>query len=129
MDQKAGMMERMVHAFKLYSGPDNASHVIEGTVALDERAEVVAVHFAQSPPHASLDWHDAPQTQYVITLSGTLEFTTRDGETFVLRPGDILIAADDAGSGHRWRLIDDQPWLRCYVVIKPGSPDLFVPQA
>jgi hypothetical protein len=32
--------------------------------------------------------------QYVITLSGTLEFTTRDGETFVLRPGEVLLAAD-----------------------------------
>jgi hypothetical protein len=30
----------------------------------------------------------------VITLSGTLEFTTRDGETFVLRPGEVLLAAD-----------------------------------
>jgi len=25
----------MVHAFKLYTGRDNASHVVEGTVALD----------------------------------------------------------------------------------------------
>jgi hypothetical protein len=31
--------------------------------------------------------HDrlSPQQQYVLTLSGTLGFTTRDGETFVLR--------------------------------------------
>jgi hypothetical protein len=28
----------------------------------------------------------------VITLSGTLDFTTRDGETFILRPGDVLVA-------------------------------------
>ena len=119
----------MLHAFKLYSGPDNASHVAEGTVALGERTDVVAVHFAQSPPHSSLDWHDAPESQYVITLSGTLEFTTRDGELFVLRPGDVLVATDDAGSGHRWRLIDDQPWRRCYVVLRPGSRDLFVPKS
>jgi quercetin dioxygenase-like cupin family protein len=117
----------MAHAFKLYSGPDNASHVVEGTVALDQRTEVTAVHFKETPAHSSFDWHDAPERQYVLTLSGTLEFTTRDGETFVLRPGDVLVAADDVGSGHRWRLIDDQPWRRCYVVLKPGAPDLFVP--
>jgi hypothetical protein len=52
-----------------------------------------------------------------ITLSGTLEFTTRDGESFVLRPGDVLLAADTTGTGHRWRLIDDQPWRRVYVEI------------
>jgi len=118
----------MMHAFKLGAGPDNASHVIEGTVGLDARTDVVAVHFKESPPHSSFDWHDAPETQYVLTLSGTLEFTTRDGETFVLAPGDVLVAADTAGSGHRWRLIDDQPWRRCYVVLKPGAPDLFSPK-
>jgi quercetin dioxygenase-like cupin family protein len=118
----------MVRAFKLYSGPDQASHVMEGTVALDERTDVVAVHFQESPPHSSLDWHDAPERQYVVTLSGTLAFTTRDGETFVLHPGDVLVAADDVGSGHRWRLIDDQPWRRAYVVLKSGARDLFVPK-
>ena len=118
----------MLHAFKLYSGPDNASHVVEGTVALDHRTEAMAVHFKETPAHSSFDWHDAPERQYVLTLSGTMEFTTRDGETFVLRPGDVLVATDDIGSGHRWRLIDDQPWRRCYVVLKPGAPDLFVPK-
>ncbi len=94
---------------------------------LDARADVVAVHFKESPPHSSFDWHDAPEMQYVLTLTGTLEFTTRDGATFVLAPGDVLIATDTAGSGHRWRLIDDDPWRRCYVVLKPGTGDLFLP--
>jgi hypothetical protein len=53
-----------------------------------------------------------------ITLSGTLEFTTRDCETFVLRPGEVLLAADTTGTGHRWRIIDDQPWRRLYVELR-----------
>jgi quercetin dioxygenase-like cupin family protein len=118
-----------MHAFKLYTGPDNASHVLEGTLALDQRTDVVAVYFKETPPHSSFDWHDAPEPQYVITLAGTLEFTTRGGETFILRPGDVLVATDAAGPGHKWRLIDDAPWRRCYVVLKPGAPDLFVPKA
>ena len=116
----------MLHAFKLFTGPDNASHVAEGTVAENDRTDVVAIHFKETPAHSSFDWHEAPEPQYVITLSGTLEFTTRDGETFVLRPGDVLVAMDDVGSGHKWRLIDDQPWRRAYVVLKPGARDLFV---
>ena len=118
----------MLHAFKLYTGPDHASHVLEGAVDQDHNTEVVAVQFKESAAHASLEWHDAPEMQYVITLSGTLKFTTRDGETFILRPGDVLIAEDNAGSGHRWELIDDQPWRRMYVVIKPGAADLFLPK-
>ena len=107
-------------------GPDNASHVIEGSVAQNDPSDVVSIYFKESPAHSSL-WHDAPERQYVITLSGTLEFTTRDGETFVLRPGDVLLAADNVGSGHKWRLIDDQPWRRAYVVLQPGARDAFVP--
>jgi quercetin dioxygenase-like cupin family protein len=117
----------VLHAFKLYTGPDNASHVLEGAIAQNDRSDVVAIHFKETPPHSSFDWHDAPEPQYVITLSGTLEFTTRDGETFVLRPGDVLVATDDVGSGHKWRPIDDQPWRRAYVVLKPGARDSFVP--
>jgi hypothetical protein len=115
-----------MRAYKLYIGSDNASHVLEGEIALGPRSDVVSIHFEESPPHAALDWHDAPVPQYVITLSGTLEFTTRDDETFIIRPGDVLVAADVVGSGHKWRLIDDAPWRRCYVVLKPGTGDLFV---
>jgi hypothetical protein len=46
----------------------------------------------------------------------------------VLRPGDVLVATDNVGSGHKWRLIDDQPWRRAYVVLKPGVTDLFIPK-
>ncbi len=105
-----------MHAFKLYTGPDDASHLLEGEVTLDHRTDVLAVHF------------EAPERQYVITLAGTLEFTTRDGESFILRPGDVLVAVDTVGTGHKWRLIDDEPWRRCYVVLRPGAPDLFVPK-
>jgi len=117
----------LLHAFKLFTGPDDASHVLEGTVAQNDPSEAASVYFKESPPHSSLDWHDAPERQYVITLSGTLDFTTRDGEKFVLRPGDVLLAADNAGTGHKWRLIDDQPWRRVYVVLQPGAHDAFVP--
>jgi uncharacterized cupin superfamily protein len=34
---------------------------------------------------------------YVLTLSGPLEFAARDGKASVLRPGDVLVAADDSG--------------------------------
>jgi quercetin dioxygenase-like cupin family protein len=117
-----------IRAFQLFTGTDGASHVSEGTVTLDCDTDVVAVHFKESPPHSAFDWHDAPKAQFVITLDGTLEFTTRDGEKFVIGPGDVLIATDTAGTGHKWRLIDDAPWRRCYVVLKPGAADLFVPK-
>jgi redox-sensitive bicupin YhaK (pirin superfamily) len=47
----------------------------------------------------SLDWHNAPHRQYVITLSGRLEFETRTGARQVVEPGDILLAEDTSGGG------------------------------
>jgi uncharacterized cupin superfamily protein len=90
-----------MRAFKLYTGEDNASHVLEGTLTLNQPTDVTAAHFKESPPHSSFDWHDAPVSQYVITLTGTLEFTTRDCESFIIRPGDVLVATDTAGTGHK----------------------------
>jgi quercetin dioxygenase-like cupin family protein len=97
------------------------------TLVFDQRTDVVAVHFKESPPHSAFDWHEAPERQYVITLAGTLEFTTRDGEKCIIHPGEVSVATDTSGSGHKWRLVDDQPWRRCYVVLKPDAPDLFMP--
>jgi quercetin dioxygenase-like cupin family protein len=122
----SGPVRAGIRAFKLYAGADHASHAIEGTIDEKDRTDVIAIHFKETPAHSSDAWHGSPELQFVITLSGTLEFTTRDGETFVLRPGDVLLSEDKLGTGHKWRLIDDQPWRRAYVVLKPGAKDSFV---
>jgi quercetin dioxygenase-like cupin family protein len=115
---------------RLFSGPDGESHFEEATLALvptgRDRAtpwqDATRIRFAESPPGSELAWHTAPHRQYVITLSGTLEFTTRDGETFTLGPGDVLLAEDTVRGGHRWRLTDDQPWRRVYVQLPAPAP-------
>jgi quercetin dioxygenase-like cupin family protein len=111
---------------RLYTGDDGESHFEEGVVDLSKlegtsrRSPVYRTHevsFEESPAGSSLDWHRAPARQYVITLSGTLEFETRLQKRFTLAPGTILLAEDTKGGGHRWRLTDDQPWRRVYVLL------------
>ncbi|OUM05415.1 hypothetical protein BW686_21185 [Pseudomonas syringae] len=118
-----------IKAFRLCTGPDNLSHVIEGSIDQKAITDVSALHFKETPAHSKYDWHAAPEEQYVITLSGTLEFSTTGGENFVLHPGEVLLAQDTTGPGHRWKLIDDQPWRRAYVITKPGDKSAFVPKA
>jgi hypothetical protein len=38
----------MLHTFKLYAGGDNASHVVEGTVAENDPTDVVRIHFKET---------------------------------------------------------------------------------
>jgi len=119
----------MIRAYRLYTGPDGNSHVVPGTVNGDKLVGADSIHFKETLPHSAFDWHNDPIPQYVITLSGVLEFTTIGGETFTIRPGDVLLAEDDTGSGHKWRLVNDEPWKRAYVIFKQGADTQFVPDA
>ena len=117
----------MIRAYKLYTGPDGGSHVERGSIAGDALAGAESISFKETPPHSELDWHTAPARQYVITLAGILAFTTRDGETFTIYPGDVLVALDYTGTGHEWRLVNDEPWKRAYVIFKTNADTHFIP--
>ncbi|HEY6766680.1 MAG TPA: hypothetical protein VI386_18115 [Candidatus Sulfotelmatobacter sp.] len=117
----------MIKAYHLYTGPDGNSHVTYGSVSGNELVASESILFKETAAHSSFDWHNDPIPQYVITLSGVLEFTTKGGETFTVHPGEILIATDHTGTGHKWRLVNDEPWKRAYVVFKQGVDTRFVP--
>lgn len=120
----------MIRCVRIWTGDDGDSLFEEGTVDLPkgERGDALSgtvgatgVSFRETEPGGSFSPHQAPTRQYVVTLAGTLEFRTAKGATFTIRPGDVLLAEDTAGSGHSWRLTDDQPWRRAYVVLTPGA--------
>jgi quercetin dioxygenase-like cupin family protein len=121
--------QKEVLAYRLYRGADGNSHVVRGKINTNKLVEVQTIKFQETSPHGSYDWHNDPTPQYVITLAGVLEFTTARGEMFTIRPGDVLLAEDNTGTGHKWRLINDEPWKRAYVIFKPGADTQFVPDA
>jgi quercetin dioxygenase-like cupin family protein len=118
---------------RIWTGSDGQSHFEEGAIDLESgargdflsgKAGTVSISFQETKSGGTFAWHDAPTRQFVITLSGTLDFQTRKGEHFTIRPGDILLAEDTTGGGHSWRLVDDEPWRRAYVIL---APDVSVP--
>ena len=124
----------MIRCVRLWTGPDGNSLFEEGTIDLEpkqggsERGDVLSdkavaksVSFRETQAGGTYAPHDAPTRQFVITLSGTLEFKTASGDTFVINPGDILLAEDTAGTGHSWRLTDGKPWRRAYVILADGA--------
>ncbi|WP_454620748.1 hypothetical protein [Bradyrhizobium cenepequi] len=121
----------MIRCVRLWTGDDNNSHFEEGMIEfepgqrgdwLSSKVDVLTIAFQETASGGAFAWHNAPIRQLVITLSGTLDFQTRDGEHFLLHPGDILLAEDTVGSGHSWKLTDDSSWRRAYVVLRPGTP-------
>ena len=115
-----------IRLIRLFTGDDDQSHFSVGEIewketealnAISQSEPARTISFEETSAGASLDWHNAPHRQYVITLSGRLEFESRSGARQVVEPGDILLAEDTSGGGHRWRLVDDQPWRRVYVAV------------
>ncbi len=85
--------------------------------------------FEETPAGGSLIWHTAPVRQIVVAMRRTLEFWTRDGQRFLIAPGDVLFAEDTAGSSHSWRLISDEPWHRVYLILAKGADVSFTANA
>jgi hypothetical protein len=114
-------------AFKLMNTPDGHCTFIEGEVP--EMTAIKAHHFLLQGHTGDLenDLHPAPRYQFVITLKGKLRFTVSNGSSFIIEPGIILIAADVAGEGHSWELIEGHEWQRVYIVLPPGGNDWFGP--
>ena len=126
----------MFRCVRIWTGNDENSQFEEGMIDLgpatggdlfSDESLVTTTSFRETKSGGTLAWHTAPVRQLVITLSGTLEFETREGQRFQLATGDILLAEDTVGGGHSWRIIDDQPWRRVYIVLAPGAHVPFKP--
>jgi quercetin dioxygenase-like cupin family protein len=125
----------MIRCVRLWTGQEGTSHVEIGRLDMRTGRNDDLVSATMSSAHVTVEetagggtlaWHTAPVRQLVVTLSGTLVFSTRDGEEFTLHPGDVLLAEDTEGTGHQWRLEGADPWRRMYVVLAPAADVPFV---
>ncbi len=117
----------MINAIKIYTGEDGHTHMVRGSVLDNHLTHAGSIRFKETSAGSVYDWHTAPTIQYVITITGMLEFELHSGEIFIIQPGDVLIAMDTTGSGHKWRMIGDQPWMRAYVTFDKTKEINFTP--
>jgi quercetin dioxygenase-like cupin family protein len=64
-----------------------------------------SVLFAELPDGMVQDWHNAPARQIVVVLSGELEVETTEGQTRRWRAGEVFLADDVTGKGHKTRTL------------------------
>jgi hypothetical protein len=103
--------------YRLYSGNDGKSHFeqLDSSRSSEffnaKRAANGLLFRNDFAPHI-VDWHRAPRRRWVITLSGSVDISLGDGTTMTFAPGDVFLAEDVTGQGHRATPHD---WVRVYV--------------
>ncbi|MEK7713915.1 MAG: hypothetical protein AAB387_00505 [candidate division NC10 bacterium] len=123
----------MPKIWRVYTGQDGQSHLVEMPLAMKPFVDVEGAHgegtsmqaatgiiFRVSPPGYVLGWHCAPRRQYSISLSGTAEIEVGDGTVARLGPGDVVLAEDLTGRGHITRVVGDQPRFYAIVPLREG---------
>jgi hypothetical protein len=100
-EQKA----RVIH---VYSTPDGESHleIVEISNAAGEIpvTAMTARAYARNAS-SSADWHTAPQKQFAINMTGSLEVEISDGTRHAIGQGDLVFLEDITGKGHVTRVV------------------------
>ena len=111
---------------RIYTGDDNESHFEDVDVSLvdtggidlgSEFIKVTGITFREMYANATLDWHNAPRRQFVITLEGEGEIEISDGTKRRFGPGDVLLAEDTTGKGHITRVVNNKPRKTAFVAL------------
>ena len=111
---------------RVYTGDDGQSHF--ENVEIDLPHESVGgrlsdlirgsgVIFREVAGSYDLDFHTAPRRQFVVNLIGSVDITVGDGTTRRLGSGDILLAEDTTGQGHKSQAVDGQPRTCLFIPI------------
>ena len=91
----------------------------EGPLYVSAPLPATSVIFVEIPEERESDWHNAPERQFVVVLSGVIESETTDGQTRRFGPGDMTLAADVDGKGHTGRVIEAP--LRVLFITLPDN--------
>ena len=111
---------------RLYTGSDGESHFEDIEIPLEDSGDIgvmsqlqdaTGIIFRETSPDYDYDWHTVPRRQYVITLSGAVDIEVGDGTIRRFGPGDILLAEDTTGKGHRSRAVNAQPRRSIFVTL------------
>ena len=71
-----------------------------------KRLPATGIIFRETSPDYDLDWHPAPRRQYIINLDGGVQITASDGESRIIKAGEVFLVEDVTGKGHMSEHID-----------------------
>lgn len=117
-----------MHITRIFTGADGQSHFEDLDIPLEPGrygsisafVPATGIAFRQTEHGAVLDFHHAPQRQFVVTLEGIAEVECGDGTKRRFAAGDILLADDLDGQGHITREIEG-PRRSLFIPLGEGA--------
>lgn len=73
------------------------------------------IGFMHFPQGYRSDWHPAPRKQFVMVMQGVMEIEAADGQRRTFVAGEVLLAADTQGHGHRTNVLGNQDLVFVWV--------------
>jgi len=111
---------------RIYTGKDGESHFEDIDIplkdagdigALSEQVNATGIIFRETSGDYDYSFHNAPQRQYVIMLDGEVDIEIGDGTIRRFTTGDILLAEDTTGRGHRSCAVNGKPRKSIFVTL------------
>ncbi len=84
---------------------------------LSETNNVSEIIFREVKPTYDYHFHNAPQRQYIVLLDGGIEIETSLGEKRIFNPGEVLLAEDTTGKGHRSKNIENKKRKSLFITL------------
>ena len=84
---------------------------------LSETLPANGIIFREVEPSYDWDFHTAPQKQYIILLDGEIEIETSLGEKRTFKAGEVLLAEDTTGKGHKTRNLQHQKRKSIFIIL------------
>ena len=72
----------------------------------------------ETPGLSTQDWHVAPKRCYVVLLTGAVEIEVSIGETRGFKAGDVLLAEDTVGKGHKTTTVSEGPRQSLFITLR-----------
>ena len=97
--------------YRMYTGSDNETHIEELSLAdhpeLGDLQIVKGLQIQKNEGGRFMDFHQAPNKRWLITLAGELEIGLGDGTVHKFGAGDDRLIEDVTGHGHTTRYVTD----------------------
>jgi len=116
-DAKAESGESELSIRRTFADDDGVSDTVEESLAILNKGPSGRLTFEEpingfqyvvAPAEMAYDWHQAPQKQYVLPLTGGMEVENGKGTRHTIKPGDIYRGEDTHGPGHITRALNGE---------------------